>query len=52
MSDKDKKGLFEKISDKWAEARDKMSSKIKNAKKYIKEKFSKTKKPAEMFGGL
>lgn len=50
MEDKDKKSLFKKISDKWAQARDLLESKtemvkekLHNAKENIKEKFSKTK---------
>ena len=43
MGDKEKKGLFSKISDKWAAAREKISDKFQNAKEVIKEKFSKTK---------
>lgn len=50
MEDKDKKSLFKKISDKWAQARyllesktEMVKEKLHNAKENIKEKFSKTK---------
>lgn len=50
MEENEKKSLFKKISDKWAQARDLLESKtemvkekLHNAKETIKEKFSKTK---------
>lgn len=50
MEDKDKKGLFGKISDKWSQAREilknkteKVKEKLHDAKETIKEKFKQTK---------
>lgn len=43
MEDKDKKGLFGKISDKWSETREKISNKFLSAKEVIKAKFKQSK---------